>query len=168
MKYKRIMIFGLPGSGKSTFALTLNQALKLPLYHLDKYFYVENWVERDKEDFLNIQNTLVEKETWIIDGNAIRSLQMRYVRADLVLYFWAPRLVCLSRLIQRRFFKDKSIKDRANGCRERLPFHLIRYMWTFDHRVRPILDLLQKTYPHTPFYAIRSLKELRNIPNLMP
>jgi adenylate kinase family enzyme len=168
MRYKRIMIFGLPGSGKSTFALTLSQTLKLPLYHLDKYFYVETWVERVKEDFLNIQNTLVEKDTWIIDGNAIRSLEMRYRRADLALYFCAPRLVCLSRLIQRRLFKDTSIKDRANGCKERLPFHLIRYMWTFDHRVRPTLHSLQKTYPHTPFYIIRSLKELESIPNLMP
>jgi adenylate kinase family enzyme len=168
MRYKRIMIFGLPGSGKSTFALTLSQTLKLPLYHLDKYFYVENWAERDKKDFLNIQNTLVEKDTWIIDGNAVRSLEMRYRRADLALYFCAPRLVCLSRLIQRRLLKNTSIKDRASGCRERLPFHLIRYMWTFDHRVHPILVSLQETYPHTPFYIIRSLKELESIPNLMP
>lgn len=168
MKYKRIMIFGLPGSGKSTFALTLSQTLKLPLYHLDKYYYVGNWVERDKEDFLSIQSTLVDKDTWIIDGNAIRSLEMRYGRADLVLYFCAPRLLCLSRLIQRRFFKDRSIKDRADGCRERLPFHLIRYMWTFDYRVQPILNSIQKFYPHIPFYSIKSLKELKDIPNLMP
>jgi len=156
------MIFGLPGSGKSTLAMTLSQSLKLPFYHLDKYFYVENWVERDKKDFLTIQQKLVEQDTWIIDGNAIRSLEMRYARADLVLYFCVPRPLCLGRLIKRRFFKDTSIQDRAKGCRERLPFHLIRYMWTFDHRVRPILEQLQKAYPTTPFYKIRSATDLKN------
>ncbi|MBI2706825.1 MAG: DNA topology modulation protein [Proteobacteria bacterium] len=168
MKYKRIMIFGLPGSGKSTFATTLNHQLKIPFYHLDKYFYVENWVERDTGDFLNIQQKLVEQDTWIIDGNALRSLEMRYARADLILYFCMPRLLCLARLIKRRFFKDSSIEDRAKGCRERLPFHLIRYMWTFDHRASPVLNRLQKTYPNTPFYKIRSSKDVEKVLNLTP
>ena len=35
---QRIMIFGRPGSGKSTFAVELALKLNLPLYHLDKYF----------------------------------------------------------------------------------------------------------------------------------
>jgi len=37
---KKIMIVGIPGSGKSTFALKLSQFLDLPLYHLDKYFFI--------------------------------------------------------------------------------------------------------------------------------
>jgi adenylate kinase family enzyme len=37
--FKRIMIFGRPGSGKSTFATWLSRALNLPLHHLDKHFY---------------------------------------------------------------------------------------------------------------------------------
>ena len=46
------MIFGRPGSGKSTFANQLGKKLKLLVYPLDKYFYVRNWVERDKQDSL--------------------------------------------------------------------------------------------------------------------
>lgn len=45
--FNKIMVFGLPGSGKSTFATKLAQFLNLPIYHLDKHFYVENWIERD-------------------------------------------------------------------------------------------------------------------------
>jgi adenylate kinase family enzyme len=38
----KIMVFGLPGSGKSTFATKLAQSLNLPIYHLDRHFYVES------------------------------------------------------------------------------------------------------------------------------
>lgn len=51
---KKIMIFGRPGSGKSTFATWLSQSLDLPLHHLDKHFYIRNWVERDYNEFLQI------------------------------------------------------------------------------------------------------------------
>ena len=168
MSYQRIMIFGLPGSGKSTFAVQLAHQLKLPLHHLDKHFFMENWVERDKEAFLNIQRDLVNQERWIIDGNAIRSLEMRYSRADLILYFCFSRPLCLGRLIKRRFFKKRSIQDKAEGCWERLPSHLVKYMWTFDQRVRPLLEHLQKTYPQTAFYKIRSAQDLKEVLKLFP
>ncbi len=163
MNYQRIMIFGLPGSGKSTFAVHLAHQLKLPLHHLDKHYYRENWVERDKEEFLNFQQDLVNQERWLIDGNAIRSLEMRYSRADLVLYFCTSRPLCFGRLIKRRFFKNKSIQDRAEGCDERLPPHLIKYMWTFDRRVQPLLERLHEIYPDVPFYKIRTTQDLREI-----
>lgn len=92
------MIFGIPGSGKSTFAVKLSQQLGLPLFHLDKYFFVQGWQERDYNEFLRIQRELVEKERWIIDGNATRSFEMRFSRSDVVLYFRFNRLLCLWRI----------------------------------------------------------------------
>ncbi|HXF90407.1 MAG TPA: AAA family ATPase, partial [Candidatus Nitrosotenuis sp.] len=92
---KRIVIFGRPGCGKSTFALSLHQATGIPLYHLDKYFFTSNWVERDYGEFLAIQQSIIDQDQWIIDGNSIRSLEMRFARADLVLYFNYSKWVCL-------------------------------------------------------------------------
>ncbi len=65
----RMMIFGRPGGGKSTFALKLAKSSGAPVYHLDRYFFVGNWVKRNPQEFLNIQQSLVEEENWIIDGN---------------------------------------------------------------------------------------------------
>ncbi len=163
MIYNRIMIFGLPGSGKSTFAVHLAHQLNLPLYHLDKYFFVKNWIERDNEEFLSFQQKIINQSQWIIDGNALGSLEMRYARADLVLYFCSSRPLCFGRLIKRRFFKDKSIQDRAINCPENLRPRLIKYMWTFDKRIQPLLTKLHNSYPTTPFYKIRSSTDLEEI-----
>jgi len=39
------MLLGRPGSGKSTYALKLHKRLAIPLHHLDRYFYAQNWKE---------------------------------------------------------------------------------------------------------------------------
>ena len=59
------MIFGRPGSGKSVFAVELSKKLNLPLYHLDQWFFNKDWSKRDREEFLNIQQEIVNKNEWI-------------------------------------------------------------------------------------------------------
>lgn len=59
----KIMIFGRPGSGKSTFSDALHKQTGLPLHHIDKYYFVENWVERDRQEFLDIQQSIVDTDS---------------------------------------------------------------------------------------------------------
>ena len=160
---KCIMIFGLPGSGKSTFSLKLSRYLHLPLYHLDKYYFMEYWTKRDKSDFLRIQQELVDQNSWIIDGNAIGSLEMRYKRADLVLYMCYPRRICFLRVFKRLFSRDPNIYDRAPNCQEQVEWELLKYLWQFDKRVAPRLKILHETYPMTPFSKITNDLDLKNI-----
>jgi adenylate kinase family enzyme len=155
---KKIMIFGIPGSGKSTFASKLSKKLNIPVEHLDSYFFIENWVERDKQDFLQIQQKLVSQENWIIDGNAISSLEMRFAKADVALYFRFSRLLCLWRVL-KRFLHKKQI-GKAVGCSSKISWKFLCYLWNFNTRVEPILLELQKKYPHVQVYERRSLKEV--------
>lgn len=155
------MIFGIPGSGKSTFATKLSSLLNIPAFHLDKYFYVENWQERNTAEFLQIQQELVEKESWIIDGNALRSLKMRFSQADTALYFKFNRLVCLWRVFKRLFFKNTQIADRADGCIEKVHMRLIRYLWNFNKRVDPVIQELRKAYPNVIFCEIKNKKDIK-------
>lgn len=159
--FKRIMIFGIPGSGKSTFAVQLGDLLGLPVHHLDRYFFVENWVERDYEEFLQIQKQLVEEEKWIIDGNAIHSLEMRYSKADAVLYFHFNRWLCLYRVLKRFFSINEQISDRADGCSEKIHWRLIRYLWGFDKRVSQDLKELKQRYPHAVFHEFLNDRDVR-------
>ncbi len=156
--YRRIMIFGRPGSGKSTFAYALHTATGIPLYHLDKYFYTSNWVERNYAQFMQIQEELVDQDTWIIDGNCTRSFETRWARADLVIYFDIPKHLCYWRVGKRFFSKDPCIDDRAEGCKERLSWKLLTYMWSFDQRVALSVSSLRKAYPAT-YHRINSDRE---------
>jgi adenylate kinase family enzyme len=159
------MIFGRPGSGKSTFAVALHQTTAIPLHHLDFYFYVDNWVERNYEEFLIIQQSFIDQQQWIIDGNATKSLEMRYKRATLCLYFNRPRWLCYWRIIKRIFFKNPAIKDRALNCKETISWKLLKYMWNFEDRVTEPIKKLQSFYPHVKFIEIRTQQDLKKLTN---
>lgn len=150
------MIFGRPGSGKSTLALRLHNLTQIPLHHLDKHFYESDWIERDYQEFIKIQQSMVDTPSWIIDGNSTKSLEMRYSRADLVLYFNFPRFICYWRILKRLFVRDIGIKDRAEGCNETIRFSLLRYMWGFESRVSKQISELKSKYPQVEFYEIKS------------
>lgn len=159
---KKIMIFGIPGSGKSTFAVSISEQLQIPVDHLDRHFYIENWIERDYNEFLQIQESLVSQKSWIIDGNCIKSLEMRFQRADVAVYFRFNRLICLWRIYKRLFSKNQSIQDRAEGCHETVRWRLVRYLWNFHKRVSPSIEKLKKQYPNVEFYEIRNSRDLKN------
>lgn len=163
--YKRIMIFGRPGSGKSTFALALHKSISIPLHHLDKYFYEANWVERDYQEFMQIQQSIVEQNEWIIDGNNTKSLELRYSHANLVLYFNYPRWLCYLRTFKRLFDKKAEIDDRALGCNETIRLSLLRYMWSYEGRVLNQISDLKERFPEVEFIEIIHDRQIKNILN---
>ena len=154
----RIMIFGISGAGKSTFALKLSRALNLPLFHVDRWFDTNHWTERP--DYPELLLETVGQDHWITDGNGINFLQARYARADIVLYFRPPRWRCLWRMFKRWLYdKDPDLQDRAPQCPELIRWKLIHYIWTLDRRLQPTIKSLQEQYPHVPFRLITSEKE---------
>ncbi len=157
------MVFGRPGSGKSTFAHDLHKITCLPLHHLDKHFFTRNWIERNTQEFLDIQQSIVDTNYWIIDGNSIKSLEMRYPKADLVLCINFPRWICLYRILKRILFPNTKINDRAEGCKDSLSWKLLEYTWTFDQRVEKSIKYLREKYPNVPFMKISKDQELRNV-----
>lgn len=150
------MIFGLPGSGKSTFATKLAQCLDIPIFHLDKHFYVENWVERNYQEFLDIQQSFVNQPKWVIDGNAMKSLEIRFQQADIAIYFHFPVFLCLWRVLKRVFHKNWHIPDLAEGCTKSVRFQLIKYMFQFHRRYSQKINELRLRYPHVHFYLFQS------------
>lgn len=157
----KLMIFGRPGSGKSTYAYKVHQATGLPVHHLDRCFFTKNWQQRNTQEFLAIQQEIVNQPQWIIDGNCIKSLEMRYQHADVCLYFNYSRLICYFRLLQRRFWhKSPAPKDRPKGCKEHISWRLLKYMWDFEKRVEHIIQHLKEKYPYVTFIEINNEQQL--------
>ena len=131
------------------------------LMHIDKHFYTHNWIERNHDEFLAIQQEMVNKDNWLIDGNATQSLEMRFARADTVIYCNFSRWLCLWRAIKRYLWKDTSIDDRADDSPEAFRIKSIKYIWRFEKRVAPEIARLQEKYPQAKFVEVRNDRELQ-------
>jgi adenylate kinase family enzyme len=132
MQYRRILILGCPGSGKTTFALKLGALWRLPVVHLDKLFWNPGWVAKSAYEFRKRIENAVSGDEWIIDGNYGNTLPMRLERCELVIYFDLPRLSSLYGVLKRALTsRGKTRPDMGDGCPERLDREFLRYAWNF-------------------------------------
>ncbi|RYX82143.1 hypothetical protein EON83_20715 [bacterium] len=137
---KRIVLVGCAGSGKSTLAQQLGAILYLEVVHLDALYWKANWTKTPEDEWQETLKVLLEKDSWILDGNFSSSRKLRFEAADTIIFLDFPRYLCLLRVIKRYFqFRAKARPDRAEGCREQLNAYLIKHIWTFPSRLRPKL-----------------------------
>jgi len=90
---------------------------------------------------------------------------MRMKRADLVIYFNFPKLICAYRIFKRFFNPNKSFDDRAPGCKEKVRFPLLKYIWGFEERVAEDIKTLKERYPQAVFKEIRCDNDLNKLKN---
>lgn len=84
---RRIAVIGCGGAGKTTLSRELGEILKLPVYHLDSFFWNPGWVPTPPEEWRRIQEELVSRDEWIMDGDYGGTLDIRFGRADTII-FW--------------------------------------------------------------------------------
>ncbi len=146
---QRVLVIGNSGAGKSTLASKLGERLRLPVIHLDQHFWKPGWVETKQDAWRDKVRELVSGETWIIDGNYDRTLDIRLPRADTVIYLDFPTRVCLWQIAKRIVFGyGKTRPDLAPGCPENIDFEFLRWAWRFRRDVRPrVYAGLEKLFP---------------------
>lgn len=160
---KRIMIIGSGGAGKSTLARRLSEILNLEVVHLDRLFWKPGWIAVSKDEQKNIQNELVKKESWIIDGNYGGTLDIRLNAADTIIFLDFPRLLCVYRVIKRRLkYSRRPRPDMREGCKERIDFSFIKWVWDFPKTKRPsIVERLIELEYEKEVILLKSPKEVR-------
>src|SRR3546814_14734997 len=78
---QRIIVTGLPGSGKSTLSLALAAKTGLPPIHLDLHFWKSGWTAPSAPEWREEQSSVAAGDAWIADGNYSETLDLRLEHA---------------------------------------------------------------------------------------
>jgi adenylate kinase family enzyme len=161
---QKVLVIGSGGAGKSTFARRLGGLLGLPVIHLDACHWKPGWVETPKDEWLKTVEGLVERDSWVMDGNYSGTLSVRLAACDTVIFLDLPRAVCLWRVLKRvLMYRRASRPDMAEGCSEKFDVKFIGWVWGYPKRTRPkVFRLLEESARQgTQVIRLRSRAEVR-------
>lgn len=107
---------------------------------------------------------IINKDSWIIDGNNMRVLEMILERADTAIFLDYPRYISFHRLIKRRIKYSKNRRpDMPDDWQEKIDFVFWRLVRQFNRTQRPqILDLLNAAESTTEVLIFASPRMLRS------
>jgi adenylate kinase family enzyme len=97
-----------------------------------------------------------------MDGNYGGTLERRLEACDTVVLLDLPRALCLRRVIKRRvLFRGRARPDMNEGCRERLTWEFVRWVWTYPRERRPaVLEKLGRLDEGKRVFRLRSPREV--------
>lgn len=152
----KVIIIGSPGAGKSTFARKLSDITGLPLYYLDMLWHRPDQTNISREEFDARLGQIIQTDTWIIDGNYQRTLEIRLKECDTVFLMDFPLEICLA-----------GAKSRIGKKREDLPWIESEFdeefrQWIIDFprtQLPEIYEMLKKYQEKTNIVIFKSRKE---------
>ena len=119
---ERVLIIGSNGAGKSTFSFRLAEKTGLPLVHIDQLYWRGAW-------------DVTPDLRWIIEGNNLRSLPRRLVRADTVFWFEFPPPLCVLNIFRREWaYRGRVRPDMPDQCVSRWDMKFLQMVWDFNRR----------------------------------
>jgi adenylate kinase family enzyme len=159
---KRILVIGSGGAGKSTIATRLGELLDLEVNHLDKFYWRPGWVETPPDEWLEIVTELINRDSWIIDGNYGGTLELRIQRCDTIVFLDMPRLLCTWRILKRNLrYRRGGRPDMAEGCLEKLDPEFVSWVWNYSRGTRPkVVELIRQHRGEKRVVWLRSTAEV--------
>jgi len=145
---RRVVILGRGASGKSTLAIRLGEIAALPVIQLDKIFWQEGLKTTPRDRWITVQENLVAKESWIMDGDLgpYDAVEVRLRAADTLLFLDFSLVRCAWRAIRR--------------SRERADFW--RWLFTYRQQSLPLLmNAIGKHAANADLHVFRNPKQLR-------
>ncbi len=160
---KRVLVIGCGGSGKSTFSCELGKRTDLPVVHLDLLYWNPGWVKTPKEQWERVVMAALANDRWVMDGNYGGTLPLRLEACDTVVYLDMSRWICLARVVRRRAQAGWQRRpDLAPGCRERLTWEFLVWIWNYHRLRRPkILNRLNQLQSSKAIYVLESAADVR-------
>ena len=160
---KRIAIIGSGGAGKSTLARRLGATLGVEVIHLDAVYWREGWNATPSPEWERTVAALVQRESWIMDGNFAGTLDTRCRAADTLIFLDVPRSVCFCRVLYRQLaYWGRTRPDMAPGCPEKLDAGFLQWIWRYPLYSRPrVLRKLEHYAAGRTVVKLRSSTEVK-------
>jgi adenylate kinase family enzyme len=160
---RRVLVIGSGGSGKSTVAAQLGELLNVEVNHLDKFFWKAGWVRPDPDEWSRTVTDLIERDSWVMDGNYSGTLDLRLQRCDTIVFLDLPRVLCLWRIVKRFLaYRGRTRPDVAEDCRESLNLEFVSWVWNYPRRSRPkVIKRLQEHAQGKQIFWLRTRSEVR-------
>lgn len=156
---KRVIVIGSPGAGKSIFSRKLRDKTGLPLHYLDMIWHLPDRTTISREEFDERLSEILKTDSWIIDGNYGRTIEMRLKYCDTVFLLDYPLDVCLA-----------GVKARVGMKREEIPWveheldeEFRQWIMDFPNTKLPqIYQLLEKYGEGKEVHIFRSRDDANN------
>lgn len=132
---RRVLLYGVTGSGKSTAATRLGERLALPVHLADEEIgWLPGWVQREVGEQRAIAASVAAGEGWVLDTAYGAFLDVVLPRAQVVVALDYPRWLSLGRLVRRTAHRWITRTPVCNGNVETLRQALSRdsiLVWHF-------------------------------------
>jgi adenylate kinase family enzyme len=161
---KKVLVIGSCGAGKSVFSRRLGAITDLPVIHLDQHFWRPGWVEPSKDVWAAQVEELLQSDSWIIDGNYSRTMELRLGYCDTVIFLDFPRYICSLRVMKRYLkYRGRTRPDIAAGCPERIDLEFVKWTWNYPKRSRPgVLDRLERVRDRVSIIQLTTRREVEH------
>jgi hypothetical protein len=131
---QRVVVVGSGGAGKSYVAMEIASKLGLPIHHLDSYR-----TGRREPAWGDVQRQLIQKDSWVIDGNSFSTLGEQLGIADTVVFLDLPPVLCAFRVVRRCWrLRSAPVPDLPPDS-HRVGGRFLAYVLCFRWRRRPRL-----------------------------
>lgn len=126
MIYRKIVIFGLTASGKTTLAGKISKILNIKVYHSDDFAYKKKWTVKSSEsEFMKKLGVVIHKKEWIIEGVHSEWLSDAVNVADIVIFLNPKRHIMAKRALKR----SKISSNRKDTLKQKFMLIYWIYRW---------------------------------------
>lgn len=156
---KRILVIGCAGSGKSYFTKELSKLLNIERIHIDNLYWNGDKTHISREELIKKYNDVFTKDSFILDGNYISTLEYRLGFVDTVYFLDLDKETCL-----------KGIKNRFGKIRDDLPWvenqndniELIELINAFEKDTKPIIEEMLSRHTNLTIYRFKNRNEIND------